>query len=224
MIIVKRCKLPLSKQKLLLNLFIAGCTARAAAPIVSVNRETAKLFFRKLRKRLYDYHIKNSRKLNGIVEIDECYTSSGYGGRKAAKQGRNLSGKIAIVGAVERVAKQVILTRVFDTKESTLRKFAAGNVRQGATVFTDAFRAYSRLRQDGFKHHKVNHFLTFKDSKTGACTNLIESFWASMRRHLYRFCGGHRHNLNFWLSECALRFQFGAKFAKILKLALKLKI
>lgn len=122
MIIVKRCKLPLSKQKLLLNLFIAGCTARAAAPIVSVNRETAKLFFRKLRKRLYDYHIKNSRKLNGIVEIDECYTSSGYGGRKAAKQGRNLSGKIAIVGAVERVAKQVILTRVFDTKESTLRK------------------------------------------------------------------------------------------------------
>ena len=99
MIIVKRCKLPLSKQKLLLNLFIAGCTARAAAPIVAVNRETAKLFFRKLRKRLYDYHISESRKLNGIVEIDECYTSSGYGGRKAAKQGRNLSGKIAIVGA-----------------------------------------------------------------------------------------------------------------------------
>ena len=118
MIIVKRCKLPLSKQKLLLNLFIAGCTARAAAPIVSVNRETAKLFFRKLRKRLYDYHIKNSRKLNGIVEIDECYTSSGDGGRKAAKQGRNLSGKIAIVGAVERKSKQLTLTRVFDTKES----------------------------------------------------------------------------------------------------------
>ena len=165
----KRCKLPICKQKLLLNLFIAGCTARAAAPIVAVNRETAKLFFRKLRKRLYDYHISESRKLNGIVEIDECYTSSGYGGRKAAKQGRNLSGKIAIVGAVERKSKQLTLTRVFDTKESTLRK-------------------------------------------------------ASMRRHLYRFCGGHRHNLNFWLSECALRFQFGAKFAKILKLALKLKI
>ena len=102
--IVKRCKLPICKQKLLLNLFIAGCTARAAAPIVSVNRETAKLFFRKLRKRLYDYHISESRKLNGIVEIDECYTSSGYGGRETNFKNRSIKKKFIDSGPVLRLA------------------------------------------------------------------------------------------------------------------------
>ena len=204
--LVYRCKLPLAKQRRLLDLFVSGSTARAAAAVVGVNRMSAQLFFRKIRHRIFCAR-KPLRKLCGVVEVDECSTSSGKGGRKAARAGRNLAGKIALAGAISRDTRQIRIKRVYDTNKKTLTQFCAENISRNSTIHTDAFRAYGELKNNGFRHFKVNHFLTFKNFATGACTNLIESCWSVLRRHLCRFCGGFRNNLDLWLAEIEFRIE-----------------
>lgn len=63
--IVYRCKLTISKQRKLRDLFLAGSTARGAARIVGVNRMTGILFFRKLRKMISSERITEQEKNRG---------------------------------------------------------------------------------------------------------------------------------------------------------------
>ena len=221
--IVYRCKLSRMKQKLLLHAFNSGTSARRAALEVSVNRSTAQLFYRKLRRAIFKARVKNP-KISGTVEVDECYLSSGEGGRKIARQGRSLAGKIAIIGAISRESRRVFLKRILDTQKSTLTAFCRDNISRKSTIHTDSLAAYSGLRGVGFKHLSVNHFLTYKNFKTGACTNLIESVWSVLRRHLSNFCGGWRNNLELWLAEIELRVEARADFGRQVKLALKGKL
>ena len=88
-------------------------------------------------------------------------------------------------------------------------------------MHTDSFKSYSGMSQYGYKHFKVNHFLTFKNSQNGACTNTIESVWAVMRRHWHRFCGGFRNNLNLWIAEIEWRIENRLDLNKALKKVLR---
>ena len=106
----------ISKQRRLRDLFISGSTARAAARVVGINRMTGILFFRKLREKIATDRIAEAQKkigaANEIVEVNECYTSGGKGGRKVAKQGRGLNGKIAFAGAIERNGRRIRIERI----------------------------------------------------------------------------------------------------------------
>lgn len=223
--IVYRCKLPISKQRKLRDLFLAGSTARGAARVVGVNRMTGILFFRKLREKIAAERIAEAQKKIGarseVVEIDECYTSSGKGGRKVARQGRGLAGKIAFAGAIERRGRRVRIERIKSVNRESLTSFIARNVRRGSIVHTDSFKSYLDVPKYGYKHCRVNHFLTFKDSKSGACTNLIESVWAQMRRHWNRFCGGFRNNLNLWIAEIEWRVENSKNLTQAFKRILR---
>lgn len=218
--IVYRCKLSRMKQKLLLHAFNSGTSARRAAREVAVNRSTAQLFYRKLRKAIFCSRVYKP-KIKGTVEVDECYLSSGEGGRKVARQGRSLAGKIAIIGAISRESRRVFLKRIPNTQKSTLTAFCRDNISRNSTIHTDSLSAYSGLKDSGFKHLTVNHFLTFKNFKTGACTNLIESVWAVLRRHLGNFCGGWRNNLELWLAEIEWRIENRLDLKKALKKILR---
>ena len=158
-----------------------------------------------------------------VVEIDECYTSGGKGGRKVAGQGRGLAGKIAFAGAIERRGRRVRIERIKSVNRESLTSFIARNVRRGSIVHTDSFKSYLDVPKYGYRHYRVNHFLTFKDSKSGACTNLIESVWAQMRRHWNRFCGGFRNNLNLWIAEIEWRVENSKNLTQALKRILRKK-
>lgn len=217
---IYRCKLSQRKQELLVSLFISGSTGRAAAQVAGVNRNTAILFFRKLRKVIA---ARATHKKRGVVEVDETYLPSGEGGRKKARQGRNLAGKIALVGAVERGTRKVSIERVFSTNAVTLENFCMKHIESGSTVHTDCFKSYNRLKLAGFLHRRVNHFITFKNRATQACTNLIESVWAFTKRFFSRFAGGWRHNLDLWLSEISFRFEYKGGFIREMKKLLSKK-
>lgn len=156
-----------------------------------------------------------------MVEVDETYLSSGKGGRKKAKQGRNLDGKIALVGVVERDTRSLHIERVYSTSANTLERFCYSNIEKGSVIHTDSFRSYNHIKELGFLHKKVNHFLTFKNPKTLACTNLIESVWAFTKRFFARFAGGWRNNLDLWLSEIVFRFENKNNLIHSLKKLLK---
>lgn len=208
---IKRCKLSTYKRKTLVKLFCSGATARGAARIVGVNRNTAALFFRKIRAVLA---AQERGEASGTVEVDETYLSGGKGGRKAARRGRNLAGKFCILGAVERGTRKVHLEAATSTRAAKLEGFCIRNASKAECVHTDAFTGYKGLNSCGFRHLRVNHFITFKNRLTGACTNLIESVWACLKRHFARFCGGWRHHLRLWLAEIEKRFEYGVNFCR----------
>lgn len=49
---VKHCKLRRSEQLALMNYFVAGTTARTAADLIGIHRNTAIIFFHKLREKI----------------------------------------------------------------------------------------------------------------------------------------------------------------------------
>lgn len=202
--LVPRCKLSRDKQEKLIGFFLSGCTARDAAARTRVNRNTATLFFRKLRRIIAT---RKRRHIGGVVEVDETYLSGGEGGRKKARKGRSLEGKIALVGVVERGTRKLHIEEVKSTNAETLESFCTRNIESGSTVHTDSFRSYNHIKSYGFRHKKVNHFLTFKNWRTKACTNLIESVWAFTKRFLFKYCGGWRNNLNLWIAQIEFLFE-----------------
>ena len=81
MIYERRSRLSRHKQGELLKLFVAGSTARAAAEIVGVHRNTASMFFMRLRQLIAGK--LPSYELCGEVEADESY----FGGVRKGKRG-----------------------------------------------------------------------------------------------------------------------------------------
>lgn len=76
---LKHSKLSPRQHGELLKLFVAGSTARTAAELVGVHRNTAALFFRKLRQLIAEHQERELRQaFDGQVEIDESY----FGGRR----------------------------------------------------------------------------------------------------------------------------------------------
>ena len=77
-------------------MFVAGATARAAAEITGVNRNTVRSFYQRLRQLIASQ--LPSYELSGEVEADESY----FGGVRKGKRGRGAAGKIAVFGLLKR--------------------------------------------------------------------------------------------------------------------------
>lgn len=81
----RRSRLPKSIQIELLKYFCAGATARSAAELTGVNRNTAILFFHKLREVIFEELAACEPGLiGGEIEADESY----FGGHRKGKRGR----------------------------------------------------------------------------------------------------------------------------------------
>ena len=73
---IRKSRLSVRKQSELIKLFVVGSTARAAAEVAGVHRNTAASFFMRLRKLISSK--LPSYELGGEVEADESY----FGGRR----------------------------------------------------------------------------------------------------------------------------------------------
>ena len=81
----RRSRLPVSIQIELIRHFVAGASARSAAEICVVNRNTAVLFFHKLREIIADnLAVEAPALMAGEIEVDESY----FGGVRKGKRGR----------------------------------------------------------------------------------------------------------------------------------------
>ena len=97
---MRKSRLSWYKQGRLIELFIAGSTARTAASLVDVNKSTASYYFQRLRQIIYD-HSEHLELLDGEVEADESY----FGGRRKGKRGRGAGGKVPVFGLLKRNGK-----------------------------------------------------------------------------------------------------------------------
>jgi len=97
---MRKSRLSWHKQSKLIELFVAGSTARTTAHLVNVNKSTASYYFLHLRELIYK-HSEVLEMFDGEVEVDESY----FGGRRKGNRGRGALGKVPVFGLLKRNGK-----------------------------------------------------------------------------------------------------------------------
>ena len=199
---IKYCKLSKNKQLELIKYFIAGATARTAADLVGIHRNTAIRFFHKLRVKIALKQQNRNEQFSGTVELDESY----FGGVRKGKRGRGAAGKVAVFGILKRSGK-VYTQIVLDTKTDSLMPIIRRKIEPDSIVYTDCWRSYNALDVSEFKHYRINHSKLFAQKQNHI--NGIENFWNQAKRHMRKFNGIPRQHFNLFLKECEWRFNIG---------------
>ena len=188
----------------LLKLFVAGSTARTAAGLVSVHRNTAALFFAKPRGLIAAHQDRELREaFDGEVEIDE----SSFGGRRKGRRGRGAAGKVAVFGLLKRGGR-VYAQMIADCRRDTLLPIIKRRVKPDSVVYSDTFASYDTLSVEGYHHVRINHEEELA-ADGGRHINGIENFWNQAKRHLRRFNGIPKGSFHLYLKECEWRFNTG---------------
>ena len=198
---MRKSRLSQYKQNKLIELFVAGITARIAAELTNVNKSTAAYYFHRLRLLIY----KNSSHLemfDGEVEADESY----FGGHRKGKRGRGAAGKTAVFGLLKRNGK-VYTVAVPNTQTATLLPIIREQVTPDSIVYTDCYKGYDVLDVSGFIHYRINHSKEFADRQNHI--NGIENFWNQAKRVLRKYNGIDRKSFPLFLKECEFQFDFG---------------
>lgn len=198
----RRSRLLTSAQNRLLEHFVAGTPARSAADLVGVNRNTATLFYRKLREIIAE-HIAREAPLAGEVEVDESY----FGGHRKGKRGRGAGGKVAVFGLLKRRGR-VHAVMIPNVRSGTLMPIMRRKIQPHSVVYTDAFHSYDVLDVSEFHHRRIDHGKGFGRGRTHI--NGIENFWNQAKRHLRRYNGISRQYFPLFLAECEWRFNYGS--------------
>ncbi len=195
---MRKSKLSWYKQSRLIELFVAGCTARTAADLVGVNKNTASLYFHRLRLLIYQ-NDENAGLFEGEIEVDESY----FGGCRKGKRGRGSSGKTPVFGLLKRNGK-VFVVIIPDVKAATLLPIIREKVKPDSIVYSDCLPSYNVLDVSEFKHFRINHSKRFVNERNHI--NGIENFWNQAKRHLRRFNGIPKEHFYLYIKECEWRF------------------
>ena len=199
---INHCKLSRAKQLELLKYFVAGSTARTAAELADIHRNTAVRFFHKLREKIALKQQHRSEQFCGKIELDESY----FGGSRKGKRGRGAAGKVAVFGLLKRGGK-VYTQVILDAKTETLMPIIRQKIKPDSIVYTDYWRAYNALDVSEFKHYRINHSKLFAQKHNHI--NGIENFWNQAKRHMRKYNGVPRQHFNLFLKECEWRFNTG---------------
>ena len=202
---MRKSRLSSAKQAKLIAHFVAGTTARCAADLIGVNRNTAAYYFQRLREIItYQLEQESHEVFAGEIEVDESY----FGGTRKGKRGRGGSaGKVPVFGLLKRGGK--VYTKIIaDTSSQTLMPIIAHKVIPDGIVYSDCWRGYNVLDVSDFKHYRINHSKLFADKQNHM--NGIENFWNQAKRH--------KTNFVLFLKECEWRFNNPTPQVQLLQL------
>lgn len=193
---MRKSRISQSKQDRLIEHFIAGTTARTAASLVGVHRDTAAFYFHRIREVIVDeLEAESEAMFGGEIEVDESY----FGGKRKGKRGRDAAGKIPVFGLIKRGGK--VYTRVIpDAAGKTLVPIIEHKVTPDSIVYSDIWQGYNALDVSSFKHFRINHSELFAVGRNHI--NGIENFWNQARRHMRKFNGVPKEHFGQYLKEC----------------------
>lgn len=151
-----------------------GISSYELARALGVTQKTSWFMLHRLRLAMQTGIYEN---LSGEVEADETFI--GGRGRNMHKkkreekiQGRGMSGKVAVMGLLERHGE--VRTKVVpDTKSRTLQVEVRENLEPGSALYTDALKSYKGLDPE-YVHQIVDHAEKYAEGKVH--TNGSENF------------------------------------------------
>jgi transposase len=187
------------QSKKLMMFFIAGTTARTAAELVGVNRNTVNLFYNKLRKIIVYFIEKESPFFDGEIEVDESY----FGGIRKGKRGRGAAGKVPVFGLLKRNGK-VYSCIIPNAKEETLIPIIRQKIKPDSIIYSDYFKSYDALDISEFHHHRINHSKLFAKGKNHI--NGIENCWNQAKRRMTAYNGISKKSFEKFLKESEFKF------------------
>lgn len=152
---IRRCRISGKQPIRLIELFVAGVMARTAVDLAGLHRNSAALFYPKLRQ-LIANKIAEIDPEFGAFEADESY----FGGWRKGRRGRGAAGKVVVFGILKRGGKVPALP-VADASGPTLLTALQTRVLADSVVYTDSLPSHNILDVAGFKHRRVNHSKTF---------------------------------------------------------------
>ena len=210
----RRSRLPRRTQLRLIEHFAAGTTARTAASLIGVNRDTAILYYHRLRETI-TVQIADESPFGGEVEIDESY----FGGYRKGTRGRGAAGKTVVFGILKR-GGNVYTAVPPDLKRATLLPIIRQRVEPDSLVITDGLNVsrpaeagWDTLDAEGFTHERVRHETTlvqYGPNGRAAHVGGIENFWSQAKRHLRKYNGVPTGHFELFLKECEWRFNYGS--------------
>ena len=169
---MQKSRLSQYKQARLVEHFVAGTTARTAASLCGVHRNTAAYYFLRLREIIaYELEADSEAMFGGEIEVDESY----FGGKRKGKRGRGAAGKIPVFGLslpdsglfanhekVKRGGK--VYTKIIpDVSGATLIPIIERKVVPDSIVYSDCWRGYNVLDVSDFHHFRIDHSKLFAD-------------------------------------------------------------
>lgn len=172
---------------------------------IGVASHTAVDWYSFCREVFYEDCIVKSEKLGGpgvVVEIDEAKF-----GKRKYNRGRRVEGQW-VFGGVQRESTKSFLVPVETRDARTLVDLLKEWVLPGTTVYSDCWKAYCNLNNEGFEHLRVNHSITFVDPETGVHTNTVERTWREVRCNIPRY-GVRKEHFVGYLAE----YQFKRRYA-----------
>lgn len=142
-----------------------------------------------------------------IVEIDESKF-----GRRKYNRGHRVPG-VWVVGGIERTREAKYFVKEIESRDrETLLDVIKKHVLPGSIIYTDLWKGYTGLEQQGYEHHTVNHSQHFVDPVTQIHTNRIEGLWNGLKMnirprnrvkctiedHLFEAVWRKKHQDNLW--------------------------
>lgn len=147
----------------------------------------------------------------GIVEMDETYIGGQRKNKRLhirriqAKKGHGTD-KLPIVGLFSRNTGKVL---VFVEPKKLDIRFVRGiireNVVRGSSIYTDGFKMYRSIPEDGYIHRFVDHD-GGEYVRDDIHTNNIEGFWGILKRKMSCIGGMRRKYLHLFVGEIVWRF------------------
>ena len=188
---MRKSRLSKYKQGRLIEHFVAGTTARTAANLCGVHRNTAAYYFLRLREIIaYELEGETEAMFGGEIEVDESY----FGGKRKGKRGRGAAGKVPVFGLLNTGGK-VYAKIIPDVSGATLVPIIKRKVIPEPIVYSDCWRGYNTLDVSDFHHLRINHSKLFADRHNHI--NGIENFWNQAKRHMRKFMVSQKHILGY---------------------------
>jgi transposase len=211
---LRRSRLSDEQTERLLEHFVAGTPARASAALAGVNRNTARLFYHRMRELIAQRLEQASPFQGGAVAAASHF--SGAGGNEGQ---RRSTASAPMFGLIESGGK--IYTILLRDERPESAAAAGAGPRLDAIVYADSHLERGALDVYGLRHRRVANS---KRSPHGRPQfDSVESFWSQAKRHLHRYNGIPRRHFHLFLKECEWRFNHGspAQLLKLLKAWIK---